>query len=693
MKAAGYYRAVMLSIAAAGLALQLAALGPLRHTFWGFHLYAFLPRAAMWWGWILVAGAAAVFLFRGWHRSGNNRSASEISITAWTAAALAVVCAVLFWWFRSQQTLLGDGLPLTIKVPEGQSFHPRQPLAMWVQQYMYGTFAGALAGDGAIPSVVAQRTVALGSVVAGVLFVPVAFALGRCFSRRAVRDDLTALLATLVILTQGYAVMFFGYVENYTYYALAIALYLLASVWVVQKRLPLALAAVALVVATGVHLSAVSLLPSFVFIVILGLKRADRRVDTAAGVAVFAACTLILNWLIGRLSPGFTLWEGIARIIGVARETQGGGAGWSYFFSATHLRDYFNEQFLIGPLSAFLFVPALVFALGAGRRWRLDPVAGFLVLAAGVYLVGSFATSEPLLGYARDWDLFAAAGVCFCAAGVYLVVSHTATPHYTRRLLVFALVLSLAHLVPWVAVNHSEAVALERFKTLPLGAGRTEVVVANYYMRQGRPADAESWFKRALKANPSNVNAYYLLGVLYASNGHTETATQFIGRAVELRPDKPDYRERYVQVLLDAERCREAVPQLTWLAARRPGDFPYWQEVGRRMGRLGCGDELAGVYTPVFAEADRRLRSNPGDVETCLHTGILLGYAGRPDDALEMYLRVLEVEPESPWALFNAGLVLSDLGREGESRACLEKFIALHPGHEMAGYARKTLAR
>jgi tetratricopeptide (TPR) repeat protein len=397
--------------------------------------------------------------------------------------------------------------------------------------------------------------------------------------------------------------------------------------------------------------------------------------------------------MLGLLSPGFTLWEGVSRLTGVARETQGGGAGWSYLFSATHLRDFFNEQFLIGPLSAFLFVPALLFALRSGSRWRRDPVAAFLVIAAGVYLAGSFATSEPLLGYARDWDLFAAAGVCFCAAAVYLVVSHTATPRYTRRLLAFALVLSLVHLAPWVAVNHSEALALERFKTLPLGAGRTEVVVANYYMRTGRSADAETWFKRALKANPSNVNAYYLLGVLYASSGHTETATQFIGRAVELRPDKPDYRQRYVQVLLDARRCREAVPQLAWLAQRSPGDFSYWQEVGQRMGRLGCGDDLAGIYAPVFAEADRLLTIDPGDLETCLHAGILKGFAGRPGDALEMYLRVLEADPESPAALFNAGLVLFELGRDGEARASLEKFVALYPNHEMAGYARKTLSQ
>ena len=49
-----YYRIVFLILALACLVLQAAALGPLRDGFWGFHLYAFLPRVVFVAGWVSV---------------------------------------------------------------------------------------------------------------------------------------------------------------------------------------------------------------------------------------------------------------------------------------------------------------------------------------------------------------------------------------------------------------------------------------------------------------------------------------------------------------------------------------------------------------------------------------------------------------------------------------------------------------
>jgi tetratricopeptide (TPR) repeat protein len=692
--AAAYYRLVLLAVAVVGVALQAASLGALRGSFWGFHLFAFVPRWGIVLGWTAVAAAAAMLLYSPSWRRGTQRSEPRFNkIPAWTVVALAAVCAVLFWVFRSQQTLLGDGLPLSIDLPRGQSFHPRQPLAMWLQEALYRTLSGALAGGETIAPLVAQRTVAVGSVVAGALFVVVAFALGRAFSRREGRDDMVSLLVTLVLLCQGYAALFFGYVENYTYFLLAIALYLLTAVLYLRRdrRAPFAVVSVALVLCVGVHLSSVALVPSFLYLAAVAVVRPGRRLDALFGLATFALAGLLLDWLLRWLSPGYTLWTGVSQVLNIAQTTQGGGAGWSYMLTAVHLRDFFNEHYLIGPLAAFLFVPALAYAVR--RRGYRDPIGVFLALAAGVYLVGSWATSEPLLGYARDWDLFAAAGACYCAAAMYFLVSHNTRSFHARRLLGFAAVLSAVHLIPWVAINHSEALTLERFKTLPLGLGKTEVAVANWYMRNNQNANAETWFKRALDANPNNVNAYFLLGVLYANNGFADPACKFIEQAVKIRPDKPDYRRKYVEVLFEAERCRDAVPHLLWLAEGMPGDFRYWQRIGEDMIRLGCREALTEVYAPALKEAERQIQANPRDEVTYVFAGILLGNVERVDQALAMFQRSLEVRPDSPAGLFNAGMALTQMGRPHEARPYLERFVALYPDHPMNEFARETLSR
>lgn len=696
IKAADYYRTVLLIIAVISVAVQAAAMGPLRDIFWGFHLYAFLPGWTAVLGWIAVAATAWLMFRHGWRRTDEKffRLLDRLP-AALPGVVLTALFAVLFWLFRSKQTLLGDGYPLTLNLPKGQLFHPREPLAMWFQQVLFRTLSNAFTGTGVSSNEVAHNTVAVGSVLAGILFVISMLLLGcalvHSVRRRTMSPSNTnslTLLISLILFCQGYSVLFYGYVENYTYYILTVALYLFLSVMYLQRRLPLSVPAVVLVLGIGVHLSSVCLIPSFLFLTALGVIPAGRRIDALIGLAAFVVGAVLLDRLLGRISPGYTLWYGIDHIIGVARTTQGGGAGLSYIFSWTHLRDFVNEQYLIGPIAAFLFVPSFLYAI---HRRQYDHVAVFLQLAAVVYLAGSWITAEPALGYARDWDIFAPPAVCFTAAALYLLVSHVVSALHVRRLLCFALVLSAFHLFPWVWINHNETLALERFKTLPLGMGRTEVTVGHWYMRNNCPDDAEMWFNRGLEINPKNVNAHFLLGVMFAMNGKFEPACVSFEHAVSLRPDISDFRQKYVASLLEAGRCYDAVPHLVWLAERIPDEYSYWQRIGEEMTRRRCTSSLSAIYGPLIEAAERRLESNPGDVRTILFAGISLIYCGRSEEAVVKFRRSLEAEPNLAPALISMGMALTRLGRRDEARPYLERFLALYPHHPMAGAARQNL--
>jgi Flp pilus assembly protein TadD len=59
-------------------------------------------------------------------------------------------------------------------------------------------------------------------------------------------------------------------------------------------------------------------------------------------------------------------------------------------------------------------------------------------------------------------------------------------------------------------------------KTLPLGMGRTEVVVANWYRERGRLDEAADWFRRAPAVNPANARAYAFLAMLLTREGRHE---------------------------------------------------------------------------------------------------------------------------------------------------------------------------
>jgi len=428
---------------------------------------------------------------------------------------------------------------------------------------------------------------------------------------------------------------------------------------------------------------------SFLFLVAWGLIRSGRRVDVVVGVAVTVVCLLGLNWLFARMSPGYSLLEGWKMMRDVASKSQGGGAGLSYWFSGVHLRDFGNEHFLIGPLATYLFLPAVIY--GAVRGSLRKAPALFLTLASAVYLAGSWALSEPLLGYARDWDLFAPAAVCYTAAGIYFVADNVRDEYPRRRLLVFAVVLSFIHIVPWVWITHSEERSVERFKTLPLGAGRTGVVLGNYFMRTKRQEQAVEWFQKALDENPVNSNAYAFLGVILTDHGRYEDAVASLGRAVSLRPDKEGFRAYYIDALIRARHCNEAADNLIWMSSRRPELTDYWHTMGDSLIAQGCAERLPEVYEAVVQYMEKRLLSEaprPGDH---MALGVMYGKMDRREDALRHFHGALALDPDNPAVLFNMGTTLRLMGRFEESRTYFESFIEVGGNHPYVSVARRYL--
>lgn len=687
---ARFYTIVLVGLAGITILVQAAALGPLRESHWGFHLYAFLPSSLAVANWmVLILAAIAVLrpttLIRAPATSFIGRR------VVLSAVLLAIGCAVLFWIFRSQQDLLGDAHPLTNDLPKGQYFHPRQPVTMWLQQMLYQGIGGWFRREGVGDVEVAYNVVALGSVFAGFFFALVAVALGRVLTKPSLHKTAAPWMVTLILLSQGYALLFFGYVENYTYYTLLVATYLLTAALYLKGRLTLQVVAVVFLTSLALHLSTFGLAASFLFLLVWGFRHPGMRRDAAAAAAVLVAGLFVIDWAMRAMSPDYNLARGIREMIQIARTSQGGGAGLSYTFSSLHVREFLNEHFLIGPLAAFLFVPAVVFALH--KRDFRDPIAVFFVLAAGSYLAGSWMMSEPLLGYARDWDLFAPAGVCYTIVGLYFMLRHVPAEARARRLLAFALLFSVLQLAPWVRINHSEALSLARFKTLPLGHGRTEVAVANWYMRNERPDQAAEWLRRALKANPNNANAYNLLANLMSEQGRFDLAREAYLGAIANRPDKVGFRNNYVALLLKMERYEEALPELWWLVERAPNNLTYWRSLRDVLIKLDQPAELPRVNEQTLRLFEEFVAKNPDNDNAWVETGILLADLERYEEALVKFRQALKINPNSAAALFNTASALAQTGRHNEARALLQKFVTLHPDHRMADWAREQLRR
>jgi len=585
----------LLIAAALGLiVVVLHALGTflLPDALWGSHCYAFLPRGVWLVALALLVHVVAVVLFglRGPSpastpvRLGRRR---PFAARALASLGIAVGAFALLWGARSRQLLLGDGLPLTAQLPFDRSIHAHEPLTSLVQQQAYRIVQAAQTGRNMHD--VSRDAVAFGSTLAGVLFAFVAYGLGlellrlRPGPEGQVRAPRLAVGVAIVFCVQGAVQLFFGYVENYAYDALAVALYIWAALRYLRSASPLALPAACLLLAVALDLASALLAPSFVLLGIVGLRRRERRLPALRDlmIAVLLAA-----------AAGFALyaWGGRYRIdselLAMARR---GAAQAGYMFSRGHVRDFMAEQFLIGPFALAWCVPAGLYALftRAPRRAAL----GFLGFAAAVQALLFWGAADLPLGYARDWDLFAPFATVFVAFALASFLVQVPESRAVWRVLVVVIAVSLFHTAPWIAVNASPTRSLERFKHLPLGRGRTEATVGFWYFSEGRLDEARGWLERALLADPDNVRAYAHLGGIELTSGHYDLAAQAFAEAVARRPNQPLFRESLVTALLAQNRIPEALEQLRVLIALEPERPRHWALAGVLLQGIGHPDD------------------------------------------------------------------------------------------------------
>jgi len=156
--------------------------------------------------------------------------------------------------------------------------------------------------------------------------------------------------------------------------------------------------------------------------------------------------------------------------------------------------------------------------------------------------------------------------------------------------------------------------------------------------RQGKLAEAEQLYFKALAQAPRHADANHLLGVLRHQQGRTGEAIALLETALKEQPDAPDMLSNYAGM----------------------------------MKTMGRGDEAFAVYEKVLTIAP----NHPGALNG---RGAVLLDRNRYDEALAAYDAALAADPGFVVALANRGRALQFLGRFAEARADLERALAMDP--------------
>ena len=605
------------------------------HLNWGVHFFAFFEPAV---GIVVLAIVSALLIPGVCARIVDLkekivRSISSIP-TPFLVLATSLTIILLGNTFNSRLHLLGDGI-LLLRSLSGtiwganimQSFN-NQPLLYWMFRKAWDF---QLIGSGEQTYVfyiwLNRCSVVLLMIL---LFWTMRLIKGSPFVK--------VLLGALIFSGAG-AQFFFGYIENYVLQYVGTIIFVTGGWMALERRAPIALPIIALIVMCGLHLGNIVFLPALFCLLLLYYPRA--RVKLTVASALLGALGLAAIYLLGYL-PALTKHfspESVDFLHPFSAPT----GNFAYaMFSFMHLLDWLNLNLLVAPFGLVVAAGVLVFTKNFDRT---KPAFLFLVAAALCGMLFTWVINSAL-GMARDWDLLSGFLVPLLVLDVYLLVAADVVSQ-SRYAIVLIVTISLLHTAAFIGVNANEERHLARLRLLgdprllsPTTLLFYDEVLANFFFDNGRYADAIKYYEHSVSIDPDNPRIVGNLSDSYRKLGDKDHYFKTLLRAVEIKSTDPgiysnlgvEYASRgdtnlaisYNEKAIALDPRQEKAHANLGLLYVSKKNFPVAREHFVRAIALGMTDAIVtkyaaelsfylGEYPDAVRYYDMYLRSRPND--------------------------------------------------------------------------------
>jgi tetratricopeptide (TPR) repeat protein len=231
-------------------------------------------------------------------------------------------------------------------------------------------------------------------------------------------------------------------------------------------------------------------------------------------------------------------------------------------------------------------------------------------------------------------------------------------------------------------------------KNYPLASARLEIYLSAHptdaralfdrgYVAdaQGHTDDAESWYRKAVAADPKQFEARLALGLLLASKDDPKddaAALDQLQVAITLQPNPPSptakaQADRALARLLrtsDPSAARDALVEALKLTPETPSDTLLAGEIAEAAGDLAIAEQ----------EYRQALRSQPNMSDASAALAHLLIAEKRYADAQPVVEAALRRDPNDPALNAQLAAILNGLGKQADALVLLEKLHQLQPG-------------
>lgn len=454
---------------------------------------------------------------------------SFVKYYRWLPLVAGAVSFPLFWYLRSGTQLLGDGQVLVndaaiinpstsfleIITPAMQTRTPLSTVIYFLTA-QYGQVWFGLSRVALFQGV---------SCVAGAVYVSSVF----WFTRRIFNDRSSQIIAISLLLFQGGIVLYFGYIEYYTLFHLAVFLYCASAVLSLRSEQSLVAPTLILLCAIGLHFLGVLLIPSYLYLMVRRKSGGSfQQWLHAKRVFVVLGGLFLLFMMFYFLTGEYQLRRNFLPI-------QSLDVAVSYtLFSWNHLVDYTNLFFLLSPVAMII---VLGFFISRTKTEWNTPDMLFLFLATVCSMGFSFVANTDI-GFARDWDVM----LCMSGTLLLLVVIIASKLWEADGKVSFVIAgSSFLFTLPWVLLNTNQEASVQRFEHLlsldrnVIGDYRTAYgfeMLSIHFREKGQPNFERQYLGKAIEAS-DNIRFYENLVVSFNRSGVSLDDTLLLANVIE----------------------------------------------------------------------------------------------------------------------------------------------------------------
>lgn len=575
----------------------------------------------------------------------------------------SLILLALFILLRSRAHVYGDGFMMLdhfIKADASLTLGPiyLKPLSHLLQSAAFGLAAQLSIGS---PEIIFGATNAIGGIVSCLAVYRISCLLSVTPHKRWMIVSAGAI--------SGSVILFFGYIEYYTW-PTALGLWsLYYSTARVTGRsgsfLPLATAVLAL----GFHIMAAPFL--LIAILAVSTDRPTGRLPLGLSYRTIGLIAVTASFVTALLAQALELPQWLMLIWPIE------GVPYTAF-SPAHLVDMANHVLMVAPLGAIVLLGGLFGRRGRGTKG--DVTNSFLAVAVLLLFLSAF-WLEPKLSAVRDWDLLSFYGLPFSLwAGYRLVQRYRLTSHATwiwsLLIVVFVhvganlyekgdLKRAASHLdaMLWDSPHHQANYGQAR-RCISWGMILNEAV--------GEPDLAIKHFGRRLIVDSTCASSWYNLGEIHRGKRAFDSAAYFYTRAIRYEPQNPFYLYRLADVEDKQGRLQNALGFVMRSVALNPNHPAIQTKAGVILSKTG---NLARALVH-FRKA---VNIDPRGQGPVMNMGIIFAHRNEYDSAYTYLTRASRMQPDNP--LIYGPLVKTTvaLGKLEEAQAAFEMLARLAP--------------